>query len=312
MSVTVQRGLPAIAELTDEGITVNVRNRDEKNDNAVRIAVLNLMPLKQQTESDIIRALSSSPASIDIEWIQPATHRSKNTDATHLDEFYSTFSDRPVTDFDGIIITGAPIERIPFESVDYWPELCNIMDSIKAAQIPTMMLCWGAFAGLYHRYGIPKYVITDKISGVFPHRLLLPDHPAVAGCEPSFSVPHSRFTEVRRTDVERIKDVVILAESPESGLYLMCSADGRELYVTGHSEYTALTLDSEYRRDMSRNMNPSIPAHYYPCDNPDLTPVIVWEQHRKCLFSNWTELCRNYRQQKQTTAKDYHSPEVEQ
>ena len=320
--ITSVDGLPALCRLGNEkhGKQGNIGNTvtrvtsrglfDKASGSALRIAVLNLMPLKEPTELHLLQALASAGTEIDVSWLRMATHCSRNTSATHIGQFYMTFDQLLAHqgEPDGVIITGAPIERLPFESVDYWPELTALIDRLRQSGTPVMMLCWAAFAGLYHRYGVDKHVISRKISGVYPHRLLMPGHPLTRGMEAEFSVPHSRFTEVWRSGVEVHPDIDILAESPESGLYLMTSgADGgRELYVTGHSEYDALTLDGEYRRDLSRGLAPELPRHYYPDNNPDLTPAAGWISHREALYTNWVNLCIERKRRQHTPLNRRH------
>ncbi|MCM1482872.1 MAG: homoserine O-succinyltransferase [Muribaculaceae bacterium] len=293
--VSTVHGLPAADLLHDEGIDIH----HIPAQGALNIAVLNLMPLKEPTERQLLRALSASRHDINVTWLIPATHTPRNTPTEHLEKYYTTFQalESGNIHIDGLIVTGAPIEKLEFNAVDYWPELCHILDTISAAHIPALLLCWAAFAGLYHRFGIEKHTLAHKISGVFPHHLTHSEHPLAAGMEPYFHIPQSRHTEIHRADVMATPGIDIIAESEESGLYLMASGtdNGRETYVTGHSEYDALTLDSEYRRDMSRGLNPDIPRHYYPEDNPQTTPHAAWEGHRKRLFANWADLCHRFR-----------------
>lgn len=291
MPVSTIAGLPAAERLRAEGIEIGEFRSAADRAEGLTVAILNLMPKKEETEADLLRALSAQPVHVNVIWLHAETHKSRNTAASHLNRFYTTFSRLQTEGIvpHAMIVTGAPIEKLEFEDVDYWPELCGILDHLRADGTPALLLCWAAFAGLYHSFGIKKHVIRHKISGVFNHAVEMPAHPLALEMQPSFDVPHSRFTEVIRSEVEQTGEVDIIAASPESGLYLMASrADGgRETYVTGHSEYGALTLDGEYRRDMSRGLSPDIPAHYYPGDNPAESPRFTWEHHRRSLFGNW-------------------------
>lgn len=288
MPVNVPASLPAVEELLRENIFVLDRHRAESQDiRPLRIAILNLMPLKIMTETDLLRLLSNSPLQIEIDFIDMESHNSLNTPGEHIEAFYQSFPAIRQRTYDGLIITGAPVEKIDFECVDYWPELIEVMDWARTHVTSTLYICWAALAGLYHHYGIPKHVLDRKISGVFPHYVLDRRNPIFRGFDDIFYVPHSRFSEVRRQDIEQVADLSIISESPESGIYMVAGRGGREFFITGHSEYSPRTLDFEYRRDLAKGLNPAIPANYYTDNNPDLEPIVRWRSHANLLFTNW-------------------------
>ncbi|MDE6458959.1 MAG: homoserine O-succinyltransferase [Muribaculum sp.] len=288
MPVRVPVSLPAVETLREENIFVIDEQRASSQDiRPLRIGILNLMPLKIMTETDLLRLISNTPLQIELDLIDTASHVSRNTPREHVEEFYKTFEDIRHQNYDGFIITGAPVEKVDFEEVDYWQELCGIFDWARTHGTSTLYICWAAFAGLYHHYGVPKHVIDRKISGVFPHRINDPKNPIFRGFDDEFYVPHSRFSEVCRDEVERVEGLDIIAESPESGVYMVMARNGREFFITGHSEYSPGTLDFEYRRDLEKGMNPAIPAHYYVDDNPAKGPIVRWRSHANLLFSNW-------------------------
>lgn len=253
----------------------------------LKIVLLNLMPKKIETETQILRLLSNTPLQVDIELLQAATHVSKNTPEEHLITFYKTFPEIKDQKFDGMIITGAPIELMDYQEVDYWPELCEIMEWTKTNVFSTLHICWGAQAGLYYHYGIPKYVLSQKMFGVFPHKVLQHNHQLVRGFDDVFYVPHSRHTEVRKEDILRCDQLEILTESEISGVHIVASKDGRQFFVTGHSEYDLYTLANEYYRDVKKKMKIQLPYHYFPDDNPEKLPNFIWRSHANLLFSNW-------------------------
>lgn len=253
----------------------------------IQLAVLNLMPVKQDTERQLLNVLQRVGRKIDFTWLCPASHKSKNTSAEYLDKYYLHPVDVSHRYFDGLIVTGAPIEKLPFESVDYWQELTAFFDWADINVRSTMLLCWAAFAGLYYRHGIPKYVIDDKISGVFTHRMIASEHPLLKGFNDLFYVPQSRFTEVRHCDVDKIDQISVLSESDESGIYILADNARSEFYVTGHSEYAVDTLNNEYHRDINKGLHPSIPKHYYPNDDPSQLPIERWREHGRRLYENW-------------------------
>lgn len=288
MPITIPKNLPASEILAGENIFVMEEGRAHTQDiRPLRLAVLNLMPTKITTETQIIRLLSNTPLQIELTLLRMETHRSLNTPEEHMRMFYRSFSDVRDQRFDGLIITGAPVENLEFDEVDYWDELCSIMAWSKKNVYSTLHICWAAQAGLFYHYGIPKYRLPEKLSGVFWHRNLSPSHPLMRGFDEEFRAPHSRHTEVRRKDIEAVGKLDILSESDEAGVYIVASAKRRLFYVTGHSEYDANTLELEYRRDLARGMNPSVPRHYFPGDDPEAVPRNTWRAHANLLFSNW-------------------------
>ncbi len=288
MPVRVPVSLPAVEALREENIFVIDEQRASSQDiRPLRIAILNLMPLKIMTETDLLRLISNTPLQVELDFIDTDSHVSKNTPREHIETFYKTFDEVRHNNYDGLIITGAPVEKVDFESVDYWDELTQIFDWAKKHVTSTLYICWAALAGLYHHYGIPKYVLDRKISGVFKHRIDDELNPIFRGFDDVFYVPHSRFSEVRREDIEKVKELKIIAESDESGIYMVMARGGREFFITGHSEYSPYTLDFEYRRDLEKGMNPSIPANYYLDDNPANPPIVRWRSHANLLFTNW-------------------------
>lgn len=288
MPVRVPVSLPAVEALREENIFVIDEQRASSQDiRPLRIAILNLMPLKIMTETDLLRLISNTPLQVELDFIDTDSHVSKNTPREHIETFYKTFDEVRHNNYDGLIITGAPVEKVDFESVDYWDELTQIFDWAKKHVTSTLYICWAALAGLYHHYGIPKYVLDRKISGVFKHRIDDELNPIFRGFDDVFYVPHSRFSEVIREDIEKVKELKIIAESDESGIYMVMARGGREFFITGHSEYSPYTLDFEYRRDLEKGMNPSIPANYYLDDNPANPPIVRWRSHANLLFTNW-------------------------
>ena len=288
MPVRVPVSLPAVEALREENIFVIDEQRASSQDiRPLRIAILNLMPLKIMTETDLLRLISNTPLQVELDFIDTDSHVSKNTPREHIETFYKTFDEVRHNNYDGLIITGAPVEKVDFESVDYWDELTQIFDWAKKHVTSTLYICWAALAGLYHHYGIPKYVLDRKISGVFKHRIDDELNPIFRGFDDVFYVPHSRFSEVRREDIENVKELKIIAESDESGIYMVMARGGREFFITGHSEYSPYTLDFEYRRDLEKGMTPSIPANYYLDDNPANPPIVRWRSHANLLFTNW-------------------------
>ncbi len=288
MPVKIPDTLPARAILESENIFVIPETRARHQDiRPLRLAILNLMPTKIQTETQLLRLLSNTPLQVEVTLLHMNSHRSKNTPQEHLLKHYRTLRQVRRSKFDGLIITGAPVEHLEFEEVDYWTELQEVMDWAETNVYSTFYICWAAQAGLYHRYGIPKYPLPRKMFGVFEHWVLDPHHPLLRGFDDRFLAPHSRHTEIRRQDVERVPDLQILAESDEAGLYLVASRDGRRIYVTGHSEYDPLTLKSEYDRDRSKGLPIHVPINYYPDDDPSRPPIVRWRGHAHLLFSNW-------------------------
>ncbi|MEA5022187.1 Homoserine O-acetyltransferase [bioreactor metagenome] len=288
MPINVPDGLPAAEILTKEDVFIMEERRAEHQDiRPLSIVILNLMPNKIITETQILRLLGNSPLQVDITLLYPETHRSKNTPEEYLIKYYQTFDSIKDQKFDGMIITGAPIEQLPFEEVDFWPELQKIMDWSKAHVFSTLFICWGAQAGLYHFFGVPKYPLPAKMFGVFPHTLNRRDIRLLRGFDDIFYVPHSRHTEVRKEDIVKVPELEILSESEESGVYLVGTKGGRQIFVTGHSEYDPYTLKAEYDRDISYELPINIPQNYYPGDDPRQTPVVRWRGHSNLLFANW-------------------------
>lgn len=288
MPVIIPDALPAKETLNNENIFAMGQDRAIHQDiRALKIAILNLMPTKIATETQLLRLIGNSPLQVEITLLRTATHESRNTPGEHLLSFYQTISEVEHERFDGLIITGAPVEHMPFEDVDYWRELQYIMDWREHNVFATMFICWGAQAGLYHQFGIPKYPLAEKMFGVFPHTLNHQRLPLFRGYDDLFYAPHSRHTEIRRTDIEQVPELEILSESEESGVYIVATRDGRQIFVTGHSEYDPLTLKSEYDRDVRQGLPIKIPRNYYPNDDPTREPVVRWRAHSNLLFVNW-------------------------
>ncbi|MCO5106293.1 MAG: homoserine O-succinyltransferase [Burkholderiaceae bacterium] len=288
MPVRIPSTLPARATLERENVFVMGEERAERQDiRPMRVAILNLMPTKIATETQLLRLLGNTPLQVDVTLLHTATHESKNVDAEHLLEHYTTFERVRDQKFDGLIITGAPVEQMPFEEVDYWPEVAAIIDWAETAVSSTLNICWGAQAALYRRYGIPKHPLPRKMFGVFEHRTLAPTDRLLRGFDDTFLAPHSRHTELRRADIERVRDVAILAESDEAGVYIVGTRDGRHVFVTGHSEYDPLTLKAEYDRDVARGLPIDVPRNYFPDDDPARPPRVRWRGHASLLFANW-------------------------
>jgi len=288
MPIKVQDQLPAIENLQHENIFVMTENRAYHQDiRPLQIILLNLMPRKIETELQFLRLLGNSPLQVDATLLHPRTYTSKNTPEEHLIKFYSTFDDIKGQKFDGLIITGAPVEQMEFEEVDYWDELTAIMDWADANVYSTLFICWGAQAGLYHHYGIPKYPLEKKIFGVFPHQITKKNVSLLRGFDDEFYVPQSRHTEVRREDIEKVPGLEMLAESQEAGVYIIKSVDDQRIFVTGHSEYDSTTLQYEYERDRDKGLAIELPKNYYPGDDPTQLPMVRWRSHASLLFSNW-------------------------
>jgi homoserine O-succinyltransferase len=288
MPVKIPDTLPAMGILESENIFVMGENRAVHQDiRPLRLAILNLMPTKIVTETQLLRLLGNSPLQVEVELLRMESHESKNTPAEHLLEHYSSFSDIKDQNFDGLIITGAPVELLPFEKVDYWPELVEVMDWARTHVYSTFYICWGAQAGLFHYYGVPKYPLPEKMFGVFPHRLHVRYERLTRGFDDVFYAPHSRHTEVRKEDILAVPELVLLSESDEAGVYIALSADRRHIFVTGHSEYDPLTLEGEYVRDVHKGLPISVPRNYFPADDPTREPVVRWRGHASLLYSNW-------------------------
>lgn len=291
MPITVPDHLPAMEILQQENIFVMGESRAFHQDiRPLRIVILNLMPTKETTETHLLRLLGNTPLQVEITLLHPTTHESQHTSQQHLDAFYKTFAEIRWRRYDGMIITGAPIEHLAFEEVNYWPELQEILDWTRRNVTSTFHICWGAQAGLYHHYGIPKYPLGHKMFGVFPHaanKSSLNGMTLLRGFDDVFYVPHSRHTEVRRADIEKVPALEILAESEEAGVYIVASQDGRQIFVTGHSEYDRGTLRAEYERDVAKGLAQAPPQNYFPHNDPTQTPLQTWRSHANLLYSNW-------------------------
>ena len=288
MPVKIPDSLPARGILESENIFVMGEHRALHQDiRPLRIAILNLMPTKILTETQLLRLLGNSPLQVEIELLHMESHQSKNTPVDHLLEHYSTFAAIRHQNFDGLIITGAPVETLPFEEVDYWPELKEVMDWARTHVTSTFYICWGAQAGLFHYYGIPKYPLPEKVFGVFSHRVNVRYERLTRGFDDVFFAPHSRHTEIRREDILAVPELVLLAESTESGVYIVISADRRHIFVTGHSEYDPLTLKGEYVRDVNQGLPIQVPRNYFPGNDANLEPLVRWRGHANLLYSNW-------------------------
>ncbi len=288
MPINIPENLPAREVLTAENIFVMCEQRAQRQDiRPLEIALLNLMPTKVVTETQFLRLLGNSPIQVNITLLHPKTHTAKNTPEEHLLKFYKTFDCISERKFDGLVITGAPVEQLEFAEVDFWDELTQIMDWAEHHVFSTLYVCWAAQAGLFHHYDIPKYPLKTKLSGVFRHFIHNRHTKLLRGFDDEFFAPHSRYTEVRRKDIKRIKQLEILSESPEAGVYLVISEDGRKVFVTGHCEYELSTLKAEYERDLQKGMLVLIPQNYFPEDDPGASPLVRWRSHANLLFANW-------------------------
>ena len=288
MPIKISNELPARAFLEQENVFVMSEERANHQDiRPLKILILNLMPTKIATETQILRLLSNTPLQVDIELMQTATHVSKNTSQEHLTKFYKTFDDIKHEKFDGMIVTGAPVEQMEFEEVDYWDELCQIFEWAKTNVYSTFYICWGAQAGLYYHYGLKKYPLSEKMFGIFEHQPLDLFHPLMRGIDDKYYVPHSRHTEIRMEDIAKIKDLQVLSYSPESGVHLLSDMDCRNFFSTGHSEYDADTLATEYFRDKNKGLDIKIPYNYFPNNDTTKKPPITWRSTGILLFTNW-------------------------
>ncbi len=288
MPIRIQNDLPAKEILENENIFVMDEDRAIHQDiRPLKVIILNLMPIKEDTELQILRLLSNSPLQSDLTFLQMKSHVSKNTSASHLNKFYVYFDEIKNQKFDGMIITGAPVEQIEFEEVDYWEELCQIMEWSKTNVTSTFHICWGAQAGLYYHFGLKKHMLPKKLSGIYKHKVMKRKEPLVRGFDDEFYAPHSRYTEVSAEDIHNCPSLKVVAESEEAGVYLCLTEDGKQIFVTGHSEYDRYTLDYEYKRDLGKGINPDIPVNYYPDDNPENKPLLLWRSHSMNLYTNW-------------------------
>ncbi len=288
MPIKVQSDLPAKRILENENIFIMDENRALTQDiRPLRIAILNLMPLKEDTEVQLMRCLSNTPLQIDVTFLTTATYSSKHTKASHLDQFYYTYEDVKDIKYDGLIVTGAPIELMEFEEVDYWDELVRIIDWADKNVTSTLFICWAAQAALYHHYGIGKVTLDKKLFGVFPHDVHHRKVPLVRGFDDMFYIPHSRHTTVSQEEMEANPEITILADSKEAGVFLAMAQEGRQVFMFGHPEYDRITLDNEYKRDKAKNLPIEVPKNYYPDDNPEKKPLLLWRAHSNLIYSNW-------------------------
>ena len=288
MPIKIPNLLPATQVLLDENIFVMTETRAMTQDiRPLKILMLNLMPQKIVTETQIARLIGNTPLQVELELLQTATHKAKHTSAEHMLAFYKTFDEIKHNKYDGMIITGAPVENLPFEKVEYWEELCKIMEWTKTHVTSTFHICWGAQAGLYYHYGINKHLMEEKLSGVYAHRVDYKRSILFRGFDDVFYVPHSRYTTVKREDVESIPTLRILASSDEAGVYAVITPGGKQVFLTGHSEYDANTLEKEYLRDKNAGICPRVPKNYYPGNDDTQPPMITWRAHATLLFTNW-------------------------
>ena len=288
MPLKLPKNLPAIEALKNENIFVMDDDRANSQDiRPLRIAILNLMPIKERTEIDLIRLLSNTPLQLDITFMKVPGHESKNTSADHMEQFYISFEALKDQKFDGMIITGAPLEHLAFEEVTYWPWIEKIFDWAKSHVTSTMYICWAAQAALYHFYKVPKYQLPEKMFGVFKHHTLDPQSPIFRGFDDVFYMPQSRHSEVRAEDINKVEGLKIMAESWESGVYMVMARDGREIFVTGHSEYAPDTLDTEYKRDLGKGLPIQPPVNYYKDNDPSQEIIVRWRSTANLFFSNW-------------------------
>ena len=288
MPLRLPDGLPAIDFLKEENIFVLGNERANSQDiRPLRIAILNLMPLKITTETDLVRLLSNSPLQLDIHLMKVKAHTSKNTPIEHMQAFYRDFEEMKSEKFDGMIITGAPVEHLDYSEVNYWQEITEIFDWARTHVTSVMYICWAAQAGLYYHYGVPKYPLPSKMFGIFPQVPSDTRLPIFRGFDDVFYMPHSRHTEIKREDILRVPELSIIAESEQSGVSMVMARNGREIFVTGHSEYSPNTLDTEYRRDLAKGLPIDMPVNYYRNDDPDQGPLVTWRGHGNLLFTNW-------------------------
>lgn len=288
MPITIQPDLPAKAILESENIFMMDEHRAMTQDiRPLSILILNLMPFKEDTETQLLRALSNTPLQVDCTFMHMSTHVSKNTSQSHLNKFYVVFDDIRRKKFDGMIITGAPLEHLHFEDVNYWPELVKVMEWSKTHVTSTLHLCWGCQAGLYYHYGVPKYERQDKLSGIYKHKVLNKRLPLVRSFDDTILAPHSRYTEVRREDIEAVPKLELLVESQEAGVFLVMNEDGSQIFVQGHPEYDRMTLANEYKRDVAKGLDAAIPVNYFEDDDPSTVPELSWRCYANTLYTNW-------------------------
>lgn len=288
MPIKIMSDLPAKEILEKENIFVMDEGRAEHQDiRPINIGILNLMPLKEETELQLLRSLSNTPLQVDVSLLTVSSHESKNTSHSHLNKFYQTVDEIQDENLDGLIITGAPVELMEYEEVDYWEEVCRIMEWSKTHVTSTLHLCWGAQAALYYHYGIPKHILDQKVFGIYEHHVENRKVPLVRGFDDYFMAPHSRHTEIRTEDIRKVKDITILAESKEAGVFLAIANEGRKIFVMGHPEYDRYTLDKEYKRDLDKGLSIAMPRNYYPNDDLNERPLLQWRSHGNMLYANW-------------------------
>lgn len=288
MPIKIQSDLPVKEILEKENIFVMDENRAVHQDiRPIQILILNLMPLKEETELQLLRSLSNTPLQVDVSFMMVKSHTSKNTATSHLNKFYQTFDEVKEQKYDGMIITGAPVEQMPFEEVDYWSELTDIMEWSKTNVFSTFHICWGAQAGLYYHYGIQKVMLEKKLSGVYRHELIHRKVLLARGMDDVFYVPQSRYTGLDEAAIAADPRLQVVASSPEAGSYMIIGDGGRRIFITGHSEYDRMTLNQEYLRDVGRGLNPEVPDNYYPGDDPNRMPLLTWRANSNCVYSNW-------------------------
>lgn len=288
MPIKIQNDLPARAILEDENVFIMDETRAQSQDiRQLEILILNLMPVKEETETQLLRALSNTPLQVECTFMIMSTHVSTHTSVNHLNKFYTTFPEIKSRRFDGMIITGAPVENMEYEEVNYWQELTEIMEWSKTHITSTLHLCWGAQAGLYYHYGIPKHKMSEKLSGIYTHKTLDKRVPLLRSFDDYFKCPHSRYTEVREADILKHPELKILAKSEEAGVFLVMSMDGRQIFLQGHPEYDRMTLNNEYHRDLGKGLNPKLPCNYYEHNDPFSMPPLVWRNMANTLYGNW-------------------------
>lgn len=288
MPIKIDNDLPVKKILEDENIFVMDHDRAKNQEiRPLNILIVNLMPLKEDTELALLRSLANTPLQVNVSFLRMDSHESKNTSEAHLTRFYVSFDEVKSHRYDGMIITGAPVETMPFEQVDYWKELTEIMEWSKSNVTSTLHICWGSQAGLYYHYGVQKHLLPKKLSGIYEHHTFHRKTPLVRGFDDTFYVPHSRYTGFSKEDIEAIDELEIVAESEEAGPYLIIDKKMKNIFVTGHPEYDQLTLDKEYKRDVKKGLHPEIPVHYYPDDDPTKVPPKTWRCHANTLYYNW-------------------------
>ena len=288
MPIKIMSDLPSREILERENVFVMDEGRAEHQDiRPIRIGILNLVPLKEETELQLLRSLANTPLQVDVTFLTVSSHESKNTSMSHLNHFYQTMDEIWDENLDGLIITGAPVETMEYEEVDYWKEVCDIMEWSKTHVTSTLHLCWGAQAALYYHYGIPKYMLDEKMFGIFEHQVKNRKVPLVRGFDDRFMAPHSRHSGIRKEDIEKVKDITILAESEKAGVFLAIANEGRKIFVMGHPEYDRYTLDEEYKRDLQKGMDIAMPENYYPDNDINAKPLLQWRSHGNMLYANW-------------------------